>query len=176
MRIKTFMALAVSAHLWGCAAPQQCETTAGKGQAPVILDSYAPEEIRSGRTWRIYLHAKDDDGDMMDIAAIVRQPGMGTYTTDFTRIKAVDSKEVAGYLFLSTPVDSNLYGEKLNLKMFVRDCQGNKSDPVNFPLKFGFRPAQEELPGKWGKAADNQLGAIMIELRGSPSRSSHGRS
>jgi hypothetical protein len=175
MRIEIFIILVVGAHLWGCAAPQQCETTAGKGRAPVILGSYAPKEIRAGRTLKIYLHAKDDDGDMMDIAAILRQRGVGTYTTDFTPIKPADSKEVAGYLFMRTPVGTSLDGETLNLRMFVRDCQGNKSDPVNLPLEFAFRPAKEELPAKWGKAAGNPLGAIMIEIRGGRSRSLHGR-
>jgi hypothetical protein len=34
-----------------------------KGHAPTIVDSYATSVIRPGKTWRIYLYVRDDDGD-----------------------------------------------------------------------------------------------------------------
>ena len=37
--------------------------------APVIIDYYAAEVIRPGAVWRVYLHARDRNGDMRDIIA-----------------------------------------------------------------------------------------------------------
>lgn len=147
----------------GCTTCKDVKTAAGGDEAPMILDSYAAESIRPGVTWRIYLRARDADGDMKDIAAMLWQAGVGYYSTDITVIKDTERKDFAGYLFLNTPADSTLLWDELKLTLLVRDCQGNKSEPIHFPLRFDYVP-KEELPGEWQEAANNRLGAIMIDI------------
>ncbi len=91
------------------------------------------------------------------------QAGIGYYSTDITVIKDTERKDFAGYLFLNTPADSTLLWDELKLTLLVRDCQGNKSEPIHFPLRFDFVP-KEELPGEWQEVANNRLGAIMIDI------------
>ena len=132
----------------------------------MIIDSYAASVVRPGTSWRIYLHAKDDDGDMNQIVSMLTRTGAGSYPTDFKNIKKNDSKEFAGYLYLRTPADNNFIGTTtMNLKIFVSDHQGNKSEPVEFSVQFEMGAAQE-LPAKWEKYAKNSLGAILIDIGG----------
>jgi len=132
----------------------------------MIIDSYAASAIRPGTPWQIYLHAKDDDGDMKQIVSILTQTGAGSYPTDFKNIKKKDSKEFAGYLWLRTPPDNNFINTTtMNLKIFVSDHQGNNSEPVEFSLQFEMGAAQK-LPAKWEKYAKNNLGGILINIRG----------
>ena len=151
---------------WGATFQAQAYETGTqqeKGQGPMILDYYAPQVIRPGTTWRIYLKAEDKDGNMKYIAAMLWQAGVGYYSTDLTRIKSEDSKELTGYLFLNTPVDQTLIWDRLELTLLIRDGQGNRSEPIKLPLRFDYAPAQE-IPQKWEAAAKHRLGAIMIDI------------
>jgi len=139
VKVGIFLVLTVSALFWGCATPQQCKDLVGggKGQPPAILDVYAAGVTRSGGTWRIHLIARDADGDMKDIVAGLTQTGVAPYPTSFTPVRPEDSKELEGYLYLNTPVrHRGLIDDRLNLTVFVRDCQGNKSEAVEFPSRF----------------------------------------
>ncbi|MGD8370726.1 MAG: hypothetical protein PVG64_03155 [Syntrophobacterales bacterium] len=160
-------ALALIMLVWGFPDFQDYAARAQEGgQAPLIIDSYAASVIRPGASWRIYLHAKDDDGDMKQIVSMLTRTGAGSYPTDFKKIKKKDSKEFAGYLYLRTPPDNNFIGTTtMNLKIFLSDHQGNKSAPVEFSLKFALGGAQE-LPAKWEKYTKNSLGAILIDIGG----------
>ena len=173
MKLGVLIVFALSALLWGCATPPQCkeETVEGQGQPPVILDSYAASVIRPGATWRIYLDASDDDGDMRDIVAVITQTGVASYPTSFTQIKQEDSAELSGYLFLNTSArDRNLINDRLTLELMVRDCQGNRSAPVQFHLRFDLVTTQQTSEER-EKFANRQLGAIMIDISPSlPSR------
>ena len=55
-----------------------------KGQQPVIVDSYAASTVRPGNSWRVYLRAKDDDGNMKSIVATLSGPGSGSPQTSIT--------------------------------------------------------------------------------------------
>jgi hypothetical protein len=142
--IKRFLfALVLLALIWGFPDFQDYSARAQEGgQPPMIIDSYAASVIRPGTSWRIYLHAKDEDGDMKQIVSILTQTGVGSYPTDFKNIKKKNSKEFAGYLYLRTP-----------------------PEPVEFSLQFATGTAQE-LPAKWEEYAKNSLGGILIDIRG----------
>ena len=154
--------------LAGCATCKDVakKSTDEQDEPPVILDSYAAKSIRPGANWRVYLKAQDADGDIKDIAAVLWQAGVGYYSTDITVIKGADRKDFAGYLFLFTPADPTLLWDEFKLTLLVRDCQGNKSEPINFPLRFDYVP-KEEVPGEWQKAANYRLGVIMIDIESS---------
>ena len=96
----TLMPIAL-ALIWACAPLPQCKRVSKKdsGQAPVILASYAPREVRLGQTWRVYFRAEDPDGDMKDIVQILAIKGGTPRATAFTQIKEKDSEKLAGYLF-----------------------------------------------------------------------------
>lgn len=137
--------------------------------APVIIDYHAAEVIRPGATWRVYLHAKDNNGDMRDIASVLTQRGRTSYPTVITTIEEKDAGEVAGFLFLRTPVDRNLLREQFNLRVVVRDRQGNRSERVELPLRFGNVPSVE-TPEEWVELADRSLGALQIRIQSSVER------
>ena len=166
MMRKVCQALVVFLLLSGCAAYQHQGETADTGHPPIILATYAPEVIRPGAVWRVYLKATDADGDMKDIAAVMWQTGVGFYSTDITRIKKGEAKEVAGYLFLNTPVDPTLLSDRFTLTLLVRDRQGNKSEPVDVRFHFDYVPP-EKLPPSWQAVAENRLGGILIDIQSS---------
>jgi hypothetical protein len=170
MNKRSYVVLAISVLIWGCASFTQCEkiSTSGKGQPPVILDSYAPDEIRPGATWRVYIRAKDPDGDMKDMVQILLRGDSGPFKTTFAPLKAKNSTEMGGYFFLRTPTSTQAdysrlgYGG-LTLRIAIRDCQENQSEHVEFPLRFSYEKSRE-LPPEWKDVANRSLGSIMFDL------------
>ena len=171
MSKKIYFLLALCILVSGCASFTHCDkvSTSGAGQPPVILDSYAPSEIRPGATWRVYLRAKDPDGDMKQMIQVLMREGSSPFNTAFTQIKVEHAAEMNGYIYMRTPspgiADYNrLIFIPVTLRITLRDCQGNTSEDVEFPLTFTFEPAQEDLPAEWKHVADNSLGAVMVDL------------
>jgi len=151
----------------GCTICKGVKSGEGGDEPPMILDSYAAESVRPGATWRVFLKAQDADGDMHSIITQLVQPGIGYYPPDFTYIKEADREGFAGYLILTTPPDYWLLQEYVEATITIQDCEGNKSEPVNFTLRFdnksGYGP--QEVPEKWQMAAKRKLGTIMVEIR-----------
>ena len=169
---RVFITIALSLMVWGCGTSSQqgTQSESDRGEAPVIIGYYAAEVIRPGATWRVYLHAKDNDGDMRSIASVLLQTGHTPYPTDITTIDRKNAGEVAGFLFLRTPTDRNLTRDRFTLRVMVRDSQGNRSERVEIPLRFSNVPAAE-TPEKWAKKADHRLGALQIRIQSSTERS-----
>jgi hypothetical protein len=170
MNKKIYVLLAFCILIWGCASFTRCEktSTSGKGQPPVIVDSYAPSQIRPGATWRVYLRAKDPDGDMKEMIQVLVWGGSGPFKTSFVPLRAEHSAEMGGYFFLRTPSPaqadySRLGFVGLTLRIAIRDCQENKSGHVEFPFHFTYE-ASHDLPSEWKDVADSSLGAIMFDL------------
>jgi hypothetical protein len=151
----------------GCTACKGVKTGQGGDEPPRILASYAAESVRPGATWRVFLEAKDPDGDMHAIVTQLVQPGVGSYPTDFTYIKEADRESFAGYLILPTPPDSYLLQDSIEATLTVQDCEGNKSKPVTLTLKFNYKTdfGPQKVPEKWRTAADHKLGTIMVQIR-----------
>ncbi len=162
---QSLIAITLAWIVWGCGSSTQhgTQSQTDRGEAPEIIDYYAAEVIRPGANWRVYLKAKDNDGDMRDIASMLSQTGRSPYPTSFTRIEKNDSREVAGYLSLRTPRDNNLIQDRLNLRVFVRDSQGNRSERIDLALRFGNVPPVE-VPEEWEKIANRRLGFIMVTI------------
>ena len=164
---KNVLVILLLFFLAGCTACKGVKTAQGGDEPPMILDSYAAESVRPGATWRVFLKAQDADGDMHSIITQLVQPGIGYYPPDFTYIKGAEREGFAGYLILTTPPDYWLLQEYVEATITIQDCEGNKSEPVNFTLRFdnksGFGP--QEVPEKWKMAANRKLGTIMVEIR-----------
>lgn len=164
---RALMTLALSLIIWGCGTSTQYETETQvvNPDAPVIIDYYAAEVIRPGSTWRVYLHAKDKNGDMRDISCALVQRGHGL-SNSVTRLSEEHREEVAGFLFLRTPNDNNLRKDSFTLRVLVRDQQGNRSERLELPLRFG-RESEQKIPEKWKEKGDVRVGAIKVTIRSS---------
>ena len=157
----------------GCSKQFGTKTQEVNPDAPVIIDYHAAEVIRPGDTWRVYLHARDKNGDIRNIVARLSQTGHGVTGTSSTRIEEKHGGEVAGYLALRTPRDRRLGRDRFTLRIFVEDSQGNRSETVEFPLRFANVPTAE-TPEKWEKIEDRSLGFIKITVKSSARRRSRG--
>ena len=135
-----------------------------KGQPPVLIDYYASNVIRPGTTWKIYLKAKDKDGDMDYIATMLYQSGFGYYATDYTRLTGKERKEFAGYVALRTPPEASLTHDKFTMEVLVRDRQRNKSEVIKLPLTFS-QVEQENVPDEWQAVANNRLGVVVTAVQ-----------
>ena len=172
---RALITIALSLMVWGfgCSKEFGTESQEVSPDAPVIIDYHAAEVIRSGETLRVYLKAKDNDGDMRDIIVSLSQTGRGVTGTSSTSIEEKHSEEVAGYLALRTPRDRNLRGDRFTVRVLVRDREGNRSETVEFPLRFANVPPAE-IPEKWEKFEDRSLGFIKITVKSSARRRSRG--
>ena len=135
-----------------------------QGQPPLLIDYYAAEVIRPGTTWKIYLEAKDKDGDMTYIATMLYQAGFGYYATDYTRLTGKERKEFAGYVALRTPPEASLTQDKFTMEILVRDRQRNSSEIIKLPLTFS-QVERENIPDKWQAVAKNRLGVVVTGVQ-----------
>ena len=165
---RALLTIALSSIVWGCTAFTRTQVV--NPDAPVITDYYAAEVISLGTTWRVYLHARDKNGDMRDIVCVLAQRGHVTYPASVTRLSEKHREEVAGFLTMRTPIDTNLWKDSFTLRVLVRDEQGNRSERVELPLRFG-RGSEQKTPEKWKKVADHSLGRIQVQIRSTFGRS-----
>jgi hypothetical protein len=135
-----------------------------QGQPPVLIDYYAPAVIRPGTTWKIYLEAKDTDGDMVYMATMLYQTGFGYYATDYTRLTGKERKKFTGYVALRTPSEASLTQDKFTMEVLIRDRQRNSSEIIKLPLSFG-QVEQEKIPDKWEAVAKNRLGVVVTGIQ-----------
>jgi len=134
------------------------------GNKPVILDSYAPQNVKPGEVWKIFIKAEDKDGDMKDIVAKISPAGMSFLTYSITTIHEEERGEFAGYLFVKTPPSPYLRKKTFHLDIYIRDKEGRKSNSVGLLLHFtGKSEAKSELPKKWQFASTNKLGGIFSD-------------
>ena len=175
MTSKALITAMASLVLLGCSAYVQPGEQAPKepGSRPVITDYYAPQVIRPGETWKIFLEVQDRGGDLKQIVANLWQAGVGYYSVNLTPIQEGDRSGFVGYLLLRTPAEYDLLNDRLRLQIVIRDRRGNKSEAVNLPLSFGLNPSFEEVPNKWQTA--HQLGAIFVDIQSSERISTPGK-
>ena len=134
------------------------------GSKPVILDSYALQNVKPGEIWKILIKAEDKDGDMKDIVAKISPAAMSFLTYSITSVEEEERGEFAGYLFVKTPPSPYLRGKMFHLTIFIRDKEGRQSDSVGFLLHFTEKSEAEfELPEKWQFASTNKLGGIFSD-------------
>ena len=132
------------------------------GHSPVILDSYASQNIKAGKVWKIFLEAEDKDGDMKDIVAAIAPAAQSFLSYSFVSIHEKESGHLAGYVFVRTPLSTSLQGKIFSMTIFIRDKEGRRSKSVGFLLRFTEEiEAESELPEKWEHASTNKLGGVF---------------
>jgi len=137
------------------------QTETGKG--PLIVKfAYAPEKIRKGDIWKIYLSVNDTAGNMKEIAFSINEPGGTRYRPTFIILKKGMQKEFTGYFALHTAASRDLSGVEITLKMTISDDKGNRKE-LSFPLGFDGQ-TMKPLPPEMEKELNRRIGIIDIDL------------
>ncbi len=137
--------------------------------APVIIHSFAAERGHYGYIWKIYLEAEDPDGDMLRIASVVDQPGVGRYPTDWVYLRKEYGNRLKGYIQWNTFSSRSSYLREwtpITLKVSVFDKAGNESNVIVFPFIFELGRGQYEPTPPWpfDQGDLSMLGYIHIHL------------
>ena len=150
---------------WALSDRMLAEGVMEQKETSVILQSFAPKEIRPGDTWRVYLRASDPEGRMKYIFATVSQPGMGVYPVSIIRIREENRRDLSGYIYLNTAPARlpQFFNGSLTLTVNIQGRGGQFSQPAVFPLFFQANPTQEVPPE--GVFKEQNLGPIMVTLR-----------
>jgi hypothetical protein len=161
------LGLATLGMLIGCGTSPQFygwPTQGGTGTPPVIEAYYAPKTFSAASTLNIFLRAKDPDGDMLYIACMPAETGLGPSTPTEIPLKGSDRAQFSGYLSMPIPVFDPFEAAGINFTMtiLVRDQQGNASQQIqlSFTLDGG---SGQAVPPQWQAAANHHLGDISVD-------------
>jgi hypothetical protein len=131
---------------------------------PVIVNfSYAPEKIRKGEVWKIYLSVSDPEGNMKKVTFSINEPGATRYRPSFMYLKKGMEREFAGYFALHTAASRDLSGVEITLNLSILDGKGNVLADFNFPVEFSgqkMKPLPPELEAK----LNQRISIIDIDL------------
>jgi hypothetical protein len=141
----------------------------GGPNAPIITSTFAVEKGYYGYIWKIYIEAEDPDGEMLRIASVVNQVGVGHYPTDWIYLKSQYQKRFKGYIQWNTFSSRAPYLPEwtmITLTVSVIDKAGNESNQVVFPFTFEITPQQYayKLPVPFDQGHVPRLGYIATEL------------
>jgi hypothetical protein len=153
--------------LMGCGTSPQFygwPTEGGTGTPPVIEAYYAPQSTGPGSTWNIYLRAKDPEGDMLYIACMTSETGLGPVNSAEIPLKGNDRAEFSGYISMSIPVYDpfEASGLTLNTTVLIRDQRGNASQSIQLPLTLNGGTGNT-IPPQWQPAANHHLGDLRVD-------------
>ena len=155
-----------------CMSLEEREAIYGSN-SPIIEATFAKDKIVSGDTWKIYINASDEDGDMKAFACTIYQDGIYAHPLDKVKIKEDQKKKLSGYLCLATDAFQNLWGVNVELHLNIIDCAGHWSEAKIIKMKLGSRKSKKEADKNVFK--EMPLGNIFIKLV-NPSAYEGGRS
>ncbi len=139
-----------------------------EGDPLTINFAYAPEKIRQGNIWKIYLSVTDSEGKMQRVVCQVRQSGaVDAYKPSTIYLKKGMEKQFTGHFALYTNAAVEL--DDFVLEMSVLDRGGNERKTFRFPLEFDrSAEAMKPLPRDMEKELNQRIGIIDIDwnLRG----------
>ncbi|MDY6968170.1 MAG: hypothetical protein SVR08_05885 [Spirochaetota bacterium] len=144
-----------------CMSLEEREAIYGSN-TPIIEATFAKNKIISGDTWKIYINASDQDGDMKALACNIYQDGIYTHPLDIIKIKEDQKKKLSGYIYLATEAFQNLWGVNVELHLNIFDYAGHWSDTTIIKMKFGSRKSKKEADKNL--FTERSLGAILIKL------------
>ena len=131
---------------------------------PIIINfAYAPERIRQGDVWKIYLSVTDLEGKMHRVVCHVRQHGGDdAYRASTIYLKKGMEKQFTGHFALYTNFTFQL--EDLVLELSILDRAGNERKTLHFPLEFD-RSAEpmKPLPPHMEKDLNRRIGTIDVD-------------
>ncbi len=128
----------------------------------IVNFAFAPERIRQGDTWRIYLSVSDPEGNMRQVAFWIEQPGETYYKTDFVYLKKGMEKQFAGHFALHTRNFMDL--DDFILALSILDRAGNVRKTLRFPVKFDESDEpMKPLPRDLEKDLNRRIGIIEMD-------------
>jgi len=133
---------------------------------PVIIRYFASKEVKPGETWKVYLHARDREGDMNRIVCLLEEPGEGTHPVSFIKIREDRRETLSGYVFLNTTTASGFNFSGCRLTIQIQDKKGHLSKEVSFPLTLNPRASQDDPPPDTFQ--EQELGPIQIPFSSGP--------
>ena len=145
----------------GCATFKELEAKYGPN-SPIIEASFAKNQIIGGDTWKIYINAFDQDGDMNVFTCSIYQDGMVPYPSDTVRIKPDQREKLSGYLFLVTRMTDDLWNINLKLYVSIVDKAGHRSKKELFKLRFLSEASDKEVDKT--RFAERSLGPIKTDI------------
>ena len=139
-----------------------------ENKGPIITNAFAVEKGTYGFIWKIYLEAEDPDGQMLRIASVVDEPGVGRYPTDWVYLKPQYGSRFKGYLqwnTFSSLGGAMKEGDRITLRVSVIDKAGRESNEVVFPFTFVSGAGSEKaLPAPFDQQNIPRIGHITIDL------------
>jgi len=139
-----------------------------EGKPPIITSFYAPGQVSNGDPLKIYVAAEDPDGEMLRVAVVVSQLGLGDYPTDWTYLKSGDQKSFKGYLQWNTMSSrASILPERthVTVKVSVFDKSGNESNEVVMPMVFvSSAVTYPPAPAPFDNNGVRRLGYIDVRL------------
>jgi hypothetical protein len=148
--------------------------------APIITHAFAVDKGYYGYIWKIYIEAEDPNGEMLRIASVVDQVGVGRYPADWIYLKPQYRKHFRGYIQWNTFSSSTSYlpeWTQITLKVSVIDKAGNESNEVVFPFTFEITPQQYayQPPAPFDQGNLPRLGHVTVDLQSPDSYGHHGK-
>jgi hypothetical protein len=137
-----------------------------KGEPIIINFAYAPEKIRQGDIWKIYLSVTDPEGKMHRVFFRIEQRGGDdAYNSSFIYLKKGMEKEFTGYFALNTRVPKEVNElDHFVLDLSILDRAGNERKTFRFPVEFGAAQPMRPLPPEMEKDLNRRIGNINIDL------------
>ena len=145
----------------GCATFKEREARFGSN-IPIIAVSFAKDKIISGDTWKIYINAFDQDGDMEAFVCSIFQDGMQPYPFDTVWIKPDQKEKLSGYLYLPTSPFQDLWNIHIELYISIVDRAGHMSKEELFELRFSSEASDKDVDKTL--FAERSLGPIKTDI------------
>ena len=128
----------------------------------IVHFAYAPERIRQGDLWKIYLSVTDPEGRMQQVVCRIEQHGESYHKPSLNFLKKGMEKEFTGHFVVYTQSFYELNDFVLALNILDRD--GNVRKTLRFPLEFDqSSEPMKPLPPDLEKDLNRRLGIIDID-------------
>jgi hypothetical protein len=128
----------------------------------IVHFAYAPEKIRQGDIWKIYLSVTDPEGSMQQIVCGVEQQGGTYYKPILIYLKKGMEKQFTGHFVVYTHSSHEL--DDFALALNILDREGNVRKTLHFPLEFDqSSEPMKPLPPDMEKDLNRRIGVIDID-------------
>ena len=160
--MKLFMKVFIVLSLFSIFAGLMAISRARAEGELVVQFAYAPERIRQGDIWRIYLSVTDPQGRMHQVVCRVEQQGGTYHKPSLNYLKKGMEKQFTGHFAVYTQSSYELNDFVLALNILDRD--GDVRETLRFPLEFDqSSEPMKPLPPDMEKDLNRRIGIIDID-------------
>ncbi len=162
--------VAVILFLAGCAAFLSQKDLEGRYGAnpPAVIAIHVADYLTPPEPPRIYLEARDPDGDLAVIDYVIDPGGPHQPYYGAVFVGRKDASELSGYLWLETKYYdyfTRARSREFRGTIYLEDRAGHLSKPVNFSIDgYGKEPARDKKPAELARFKEKALGPMHFEL------------